>query len=130
MPRSSVSVSGFKCSVDAPRTLRGMPICFGEVESIEQEDGSKLACMVGTDHEAPEVYVIVKRDPQTKKPTTALVCLGFSGPALARSIFFACHKPDEYDRLATWQADRYLEAMTAPASDEWDEMEGDGEEED
>lgn len=122
---SSVTVSGFACNVGKPQKVLGLAIRSGELADFKEDDGSPLTCVVGPDAHAEEAYVVVRNTGDTKRPREAVIMLGFSGPALARAVFFKqAYSPKEYNRMATWKAARYLEVLEGEPSDDF----GDGEE--
>jgi hypothetical protein len=115
---SSTSVSGIAVDLAEERELLKLPIRFGSIAEHLDDDGNKIPVIVGPDADADEIYVIARCDAKTGRYRDDVVMLGFSGPPLARAVFFAqAESSKEYRQLDTWQADAYADWLTKQPSD-------------
>lgn len=100
------------------RRILGLDIGIGTIAGHLDDDGDPIPCIVGPDEDAPEVYVVARCDAKTGRYRDDVAMLGFSGPALARAVFFAqAESPKEYRQLDTWPAAKWLTWLEKQPSD-------------
>lgn len=114
-----MSHSDVSATVGETRNVLGLDVGLGVLDDVVDEDGNTVPCITGPDEDASEVYVVARCDPKTGRYRDDVVMLGFSGPALARAVFFAlAESPKEYRQLDTWQADAFGEWLGRESSDD------------